>query len=65
LVGTVRNSFDSIDEVQAKVVTGVENGTQKLERTRDRNKRKVARDAKRKEADLKMWPQKLSGYFRK
>jgi len=34
-------SFDWIAEVQAKVVAGVENETQKLERTRDRNKRKV------------------------
>jgi hypothetical protein len=42
----VTKSFDWIDEVQATVVAGVENGTQKLERTRDRNKRKVgARDA--------------------
>lgn len=37
----VAKSFDWIDEVRAKVVAGVENGTQKLERTRDRNKRKV------------------------
>jgi len=34
-------SFDWIDDVQAKVVAGVENETQKLERTRDRNKPKV------------------------
>jgi hypothetical protein len=37
----VTKSFDWIDEVRAKVVAGVENETQKLERTRDRNKRKV------------------------
>jgi hypothetical protein len=34
-------SFDWIEEVQAKVVAGVENETQKLERTRNRDKRKV------------------------
>jgi hypothetical protein len=37
----VRESFGWIDEVQPTVVAGVENGTQKLERTSDRNKRKV------------------------
>jgi hypothetical protein len=37
----VTKSFDCIDQVQAKVVAGVENETQKLERTRDRNKCKV------------------------
>ena len=37
----VTESFDWIAEVQAKVVVGVENETEKLERTRDRNKRKV------------------------
>jgi hypothetical protein len=37
----VTKSCDWIDEVLAKVVAGVENGPQKLERTRDRNKRKV------------------------
>jgi len=37
--------FDWIDEVQAKVVAGVENETQKLERTRDRVSAKWARDA--------------------
>jgi hypothetical protein len=37
----VTKSFDCIEEVQSKVVAGVENGTQKLERTRDRYKRKV------------------------
>jgi ribose 5-phosphate isomerase B len=41
LVGMVRKSFDWIEQVQAKVVAGVENETQKLERTRDRNKCKV------------------------
>jgi hypothetical protein len=35
----VTKSFDWIDEVRANVVAGVENETQKLERTRDRNKR--------------------------
>jgi hypothetical protein len=34
-------SFDWIDKVRAKVVAEVENRTQKLERTRDRKKRKV------------------------
>jgi hypothetical protein len=37
----VTTLLDWIDEVQLKVVAGVENGTQKLERTCDRNKRKV------------------------
>jgi hypothetical protein len=37
----VTKSCDWIDEVQAKVVAGVENGPQKLERTRDRNWHKV------------------------
>jgi hypothetical protein len=37
----VTKSFDWIDQVQAKVVAGVENAAQKLERTRHRNKRKV------------------------
>jgi hypothetical protein len=37
----VTKSFDRIDEVEAKVVAGVENGTQKLERTCDRKKCKV------------------------
>ena len=41
----VTKSVDWIDEVQAKVVAGVENWAQKLERTRDRNKAKWARDA--------------------
>src|SRR6267154_1083073 len=34
LVGMASKSFDWIDDVQAKVVAGVENETQKLERTR-------------------------------
>jgi hypothetical protein len=38
----VTRSLDWIDEVQAKVFAGVENETQKLERTRDRKKRKVS-----------------------
>jgi hypothetical protein len=38
----VTKSVDWIDEVQAKVVAGVETGAQKPERTRDRNKRKVS-----------------------
>jgi len=38
----VTKPFDWIDEVPPTVVAGVENGTQKLERTRDRNKRKVS-----------------------
>jgi hypothetical protein len=37
----VTKFFDWIDEVQAKVVAGVENGTQKLERRPDRNNGKV------------------------
>jgi hypothetical protein len=37
----VAKSSDWIEQVQTKVVAGVENGTQKLERTRDRDKRKV------------------------
>jgi len=37
----VTKSFDWIDKVQTKVVAGVENETEKLERTRDRTKRKV------------------------
>ncbi len=37
----VTKSFAWIDQVQAKVIAGVENGTQKLERTRNQNKRKV------------------------
>src|SRR6266478_5598763 len=41
LVGMVTKSFDWIDKVQTKVVAGVENETEKLERTRDRTKRKV------------------------
>jgi len=58
----VTKSFDWIDEVQAKVVAGVENATQKLERTRDRNKRKVGACE---QTDLKVWRKKLSDCFRK
>lgn len=38
----VTKSFDRIDEVQVKVVAGVENETQKFERTCEGNKSKVA-----------------------
>jgi hypothetical protein len=40
----VTKSFDWIDEVRAKVVAGVENGTQKLERTPLEISAKWARD---------------------
>jgi hypothetical protein len=62
----VTKSFDCIEEVQSKVVAGVENGTQKLERTRDRYKRKVGGAMRKPEdSDLKMWRRKFSGCFRK
>jgi hypothetical protein len=41
----VTKSFDWIDEVQAKVVAGVENGTPKLERRLIEISAKWARDA--------------------
>ncbi len=61
----VTKCFDWIDEVRAKVVAGVENGAQKLERRRDRNKAKWARYAETRRTDLTVQRKKLSGCLRK
>jgi hypothetical protein len=61
----VTKSFDWIDEVQAKVVAGVENGTPKLERRLIEISAKWTRDVETRRTDLKMWRKKLSGCFRK